>query len=352
MAGKAKKGRRPATKVARAPARKKTAPKKAAAKPAAEKAAKGASRKRPVAAQPDFSAFPAESLDTRTLGLCLACVLDIFTRHMGLSPERAHSEIRRYNPSLEEVSAETAARPYMAWPVEQCPYCSAAPKWLAAVNIARIEGGKNTDTARRALVKNIGKSAQFAVIEEKSSERDALYSWLAKTGEGLDLDSPAWLLEAARHWLGRRVPKVDWAEVFKHIRSVRRSRRIEQDFEVETPRLFLAPELFDEVLLIQYLLSRSHKAGGQTFEGRMTLLELFHRLRGGGYLSRMEITTRNASEALEQLIETLGGEGRVKFHYIIDRRDLLERLAQLKVARLPRPKPSTRPAATKRVRSK
>jgi hypothetical protein len=50
----------------------------------------------------------------------------------------------------------------------------------------------------------------------------------------------------------------------------------------------------------------------------------------------MGITARDPSEALERLVEIYGGEGRVKFYYIVDRRDLLARLASLKGARLPR----------------
>jgi len=176
------------------------------------------------------------------------------------------------------------------------------------------------------------------VIEEKSTERDALYQWLAKTSASLDLESRGWLLEAARRWMGRCSPKEDWTAIFKQIRFLRRSRRLEEGFEVEAHCLYLAPVLFDEVLLIQYLLSRSHKAGGQTFEGRLTLLDLFQRLRGGGYLRRMGIAAGNPSEALEQLLETLGGEGRMKFHYVADRREFLARLAELKSARVPRPK--------------
>jgi hypothetical protein len=226
----------------------------------------------------------------------------------------------------------------MAWPVEQCPYCGAPPKWQAPLRITKIEGGKATDAARRALVKKLGKSANFAVLEEKSTEREALYSWLSATGAGLHLDSPGWLLDAARHWLGRRLPKEDWAAAFRQIRFVRRSRRIEDGFEIDGLRLFLAPPLFDEILLIQYLLSRSHKAGGLTFEGRLTLGDLFRRLRGGGYLRHMGITTMNPGDALEQLVDILGGESRVKFYYVIDRRDFLARLAALKAARVPRPK--------------
>ena len=286
----------------------------------------------------DLRGFPPESLLENTLGLCLAFALDVLTRHMGLSVERARSEIRRYNPRLEELTTASLARPYMVWPAEKCPYCGAPPKWHAPLKIVRIEGGKSTDVPRRALFKKIDESVNFTIIEEKSTEREALYSWLSKTGGSLDLDSPEWLMEAARHWLGRRLPKENWLEIMDQVRVVRRSRRLEDGFEKEGSCLFLAPALFDEILLIQYLLSRSHKAGGQTFEGRLTLQELFHRMRYGGYLQRMGVAANDAAEALEQLVEILGGEGRVKFHYVVDRRDFLARLADLRDARIPRPK--------------
>jgi hypothetical protein len=52
----------------------------------------------------------------------------------------------------------------------------------------------------------------------------------------------------------------------------------------------------------------------------------------------MGILTSNPADALEQLVEILGGEGRVKFYRIVDRRELSARLASLKDARIPRPK--------------
>jgi hypothetical protein len=293
---------------------------------------------KPKAAALDLTAFPPESLVESTLGLCLACALNVLTRHLGLAPERARSEIRRYNPTLEELTTTAPSRPYFAWGANECPYCRAPSKWHALLRIVKIEGGKTTDASRRALVKDIRDSPNFTIIEEKSTERDALYSWLSKTGSSLDLDSPGWLMEAARHWLGRRLPNENWTEILDRVGFVRRSRRLEDGFEKEDTRLFLAPALFDEILLIQYLLSRSHKAGGQTFEGRLTLQDLFHRLRRGGYLNRMGISTSNPADALEQLVEILGGEGRVKFYYIVDRREFLARLASLKDARIPRPK--------------
>jgi len=320
------------------PAVKKASSKAVKAKAVKAKLAKPKPKTKAAAAELDLSAFPPESLAENTLGLCLACALNVLTKHFGLTPERAHLEIRRYNPALEELTTPTPSRPYLVWPADECPYCQAPSKWHAPLKVIKIEGGKVTDSPRRALVKRIGESPSFTVIEEKSTERDALYSWLSKTGSGLDLDSPGWLIEAARHWLGRRLPHENWTEILDRVRMVRRSRRLAEGFEKEDTRLFLAPPLFDEILLIQYLLSRSHKAGGQTFEGRLTLQDLFHRLRRGGYLNQMGIAANNPADALEQLVEILGGEGRVKFHYIVDRRDFLARLASLKGARIPRPK--------------
>jgi hypothetical protein len=314
---------------------------KAIAKRTQKKAAKAQPAEpkiKPKTADLDLSTFPPESLVESTLGLCLACGLNLLTRQLGLTPERARLEIRRYHPTLEELTTSSPSRPYIVWSANECPYCHAPSKWHAPLRIVKIEGGKTTDAPRRALVKSIGDSPNFTIIEEKSTERDALYSWLSKTGSSLDLDSPAWLIEAARHWLWRRLPNENWAEIMDHVSLVRRSRRLEDGFEKEGTRLFLAPALFDEILLIQYLLSRSHKAGGQTFEGRLTLQDLFHRLRRGGYLNRIGILTSNPADALEQIVEILGGEGRVKFYYIVDRRDLTARLASLKDARIPRPK--------------
>src|SRR5262249_1730887 len=147
----------------------KKGPPKKAAKVTAKKLAKTATakpKKAPKAKTLDLRAFPTESLVTQTLGLCLACALDVLTRHMGLSPERAQSEIRRHNPALEELSTTAPARPYFEWPAETCPYCAAPPKWHAPLGIVRIEGGKTTDSLRRSLLKEIDRSSNFTVIEE------------------------------------------------------------------------------------------------------------------------------------------------------------------------------------------
>ncbi|MCA1850476.1 MAG: hypothetical protein LC672_05380, partial [Acidobacteria bacterium] len=92
-------------------------------------------------------------------------------------------------------------------------------------------------------------------------------------------------------------------------------------------RLFLSPALYNDVLFVQYLVSRSHKHGGRTFEGRLTLTELVRRLRYGGYLDAQGITERDQFDVLEKLVEHMtGGEGAVKLYYVLDRRDFLEKV--------------------------
>jgi hypothetical protein len=135
------------------------------------------------------------------------------------------------------------------------------------------------------------------------------------------------MLAAARSYLERREPKTAWAEIFDGARQVRRSHRLEEGWERDGSRLFLAPALYNDVLLVQYLVSRSHRHGGRTFEGRLTLPELVRRMRYAGHLDARGITDRDQFDVLEQLVEGLaGGDAPFKLHYIIDRRDLLDKV--------------------------
>jgi hypothetical protein len=141
----------------------------------------------------------------------------------------------------------------------------------------------------------------------------------------LDLSEASWLLDAARAFLERREPKTDWAVVFEAARVVRRSSRLDDGWESAGARLFLAPSLYNEVLLVQYLLSRSHEHGGRTFEGRLTLMELIRRLRYGGYLQAHGIKEEDQFEILEKMVDELSGKGAVRLYYLVDRRDFLEK---------------------------
>ncbi|HEX8851977.1 MAG TPA: hypothetical protein VF754_00740, partial [Pyrinomonadaceae bacterium] len=321
---------------------KKTAQKrasKASAKPSS-KTVKSAAVKsvavKSVAAQApslDLSGLPAGSLTRYASVLCLACVFDLFTKQLGLAPRTAAAEVRRYAATVEELTAKEPARPFFKPTAERharCPYCDAAKSWHARLDTYRVEGGKATDAARRALLKSLSfKDEQFQVHETKSTARAVFFEWLDALGRTLDFeDERAWMLEAARAYLERREPKTVWREIFDGVRQVRRSQRLEEGFERDGARLFLAPTLYNDVLLVQYLVSRSHAHGGRTFEGRLTLLDLVRRMRHSGHLEAHGMSSeRDQFVVLEQLVEQLtGGEASVKLHYVVDRRDLLDKV--------------------------
>src|SRR5690349_11848628 len=182
----------------------------------------------------DFSAFPPGTLTEYTTLVCLACIFDIFTKQFGLAPRSAYSEIKRYSPSVKELTSRQAVRPFFDSEEKhpRCPYCDAAKRWHARVDTHEIEGGKTTDAARRALVKALArKRDQFSVLEVKSDRRSAFFEWLDTQRIKLDLDEDDWLLEVTRSLLERREPKTKWSEVFDGLRSVRPSSRLAEGWE-------------------------------------------------------------------------------------------------------------------------
>jgi hypothetical protein len=290
----------------------------------------------------DFSDFPPGSVTEFSTLVCLACTFDIFTTQLRLAPRTAYSEIKRYSPTITELTAPKTVRPFFDSEEKHahCPYCNAARRWHALLDTFRIEGGKVTDAARRALIKSLpGKDNQFQIVETKSDRRAVFFDWLDTLRLRMDFENEGWLLELTRAFLERREPKTDWVPVFEGVRAVRRSNRLKEqgsparelpgradNWEREGGRLFLAPSLYNDVLLVQYLVSRSHQHGGLTFAGRLTLLELTRRFRRGDYLSAHGIAERDQFEILEKLVEDIAGSGSVKLYYIVDRRDFLEKV--------------------------
>jgi hypothetical protein len=278
----------------------------------------------------DLSDFPPGSVTEYSTIVCLSCTFDIFTRQIGLAPRTAYSEIKKYSPTVAELTSATASPPFFDSEEKKprCPYCNSAARWHARFNTVRIEGDKATDVARRKLTKSLPqKDGQFQVIETKSDRRTSFFEWLDTLGHNLDLDDARWLLESTRAYLARRELKTDWPTVFEGVRAVRRSHRLPDGWEKDGSRLFLAPLYYSEVLIVQYLVSRSHVHGGQTLEGRLTLQDLIRRLRYGGYLEAQGITGGDQFEILEQVIEKVsGGAGKVKLYHLVDRRDFLEKV--------------------------
>jgi len=326
----ATRSRKAAPKAIRKAVAKKTADKKPASKPKAPKP----KARVPAVFRVDLSGFPPESVISSERSLCVACVWQIFTRAMGLAPKTALSEMKRYTPTLAELTSEAAVRPFfVAREKQPCPYCGSPAKWHARIETHRIESGKATDVLRRSLVKSLPKSDdRFVLLEQKATQQHAFFEWLEKISVNLDLDDPAWLRDVSLHYLSRKDPKVNWPAEFAGVHSIRRSRRLEiaPSWEVENGRLFLAPMLFDELLLVQYLVSRSQLAGGLTLERRYTLPELWRRLRHSGYLRSIGVEAGNPSDALEQMLAHLsGGEASARYYYIVDRRELLQRVKAL-----------------------
>src|SRR2546423_542883 len=256
----------------------------------------------------DLSEFPAGTVTEFTTLVCLACIFDIFTKQLGLAPRTAFSEIKRHTPAIEELTTRGANRPYFDSDEKHphCPYCGSAKRWLARFDTYCIEGGKTTDAPRRALLKKMPQSGdQFLVLEKKSDSRAVFFEWLDTLRLNLDLNDERWLLEATRNYLERRDPKTNWEEVFSEIRAVRRSTPLPEGWERDGTRLFLAPKIYGEALLIQYLVSRSQAHGGLTLEGRLTLMDLIRRLRYSGYLDQLGITEHDPGEVFEKLIDHL-----------------------------------------------
>jgi hypothetical protein len=277
----------------------------------------------------DFSDFPPGTVTEYTTLVCLACIFDIFTKQFGLAPRAAYSEIKRYAPSIKELTSRTAVRPFFDSNEKhpRCPYCDAAKRWHARLDTQAIEGGKTTDAPRRALFKPLQKKGdRFQLLELKSNRREAFFDWLDTLRISLDFSKPDWLIESTRAFLERREPKTDWETVFTDLRAVRPSSRISEGWEVDANRLFLAPDLYNEVLLVQYLVSRSHEHGGRTLEGRLTLQELIRRIRRGGYLNSHGISTSDQFEILDQLVDEVAGSGNLKLYYVVDRREFLEKV--------------------------
>lgn len=283
----------------------------------------------------EFNEFPPGTVTDYTTLVCLACIFDIFTKQIGLAPRSAYAEIKRYMPTVEELTSRQAVRPFFDSEEKhpRCPYCDAAKRWHARLDTHCIEGGKTTDAPRRKLVKSIEKKGdQFAITEVKSDRRRAFFDWLDTLRISLDLSEPEWLLAATKSFLERKEPKQDWDSVFEGLRSIRPSARLEDGWEHEGTRLFLSPALYNETLLVQYLVSRSHEHGGRTLAGRLTLQELIRRMRRGGYLEAHKITDTDQFEIFEKLIDEVAGSGKVKLYFIVDRREFLDKVKSVYAA--------------------
>src|ERR1700722_3268042 len=102
-----------AVKPAKKAVEKKEVPKKVATKKKAAVGKPAAKKARvPAVFRIELSGFPPESVISSERSLCVACVWQIFTRAMSLAPKTALAEIKRYTPTLEELTSEEVLRPF------------------------------------------------------------------------------------------------------------------------------------------------------------------------------------------------------------------------------------------------
>jgi len=133
----------------KAPAKKTTAKKTPAARKPPVAAAPKPKKKTAAAAIDIAEMFPHELLREESRWICLACILDVFTRHLGLTAAAAMKSIRAHKPGVDELTAHTPERPYFERPAADgaCPHCHSPAKWHAKLRVFRVEGGKATDAA-------------------------------------------------------------------------------------------------------------------------------------------------------------------------------------------------------------
>jgi len=81
------------------------------------------------------------------------------------------------------------------------------------------------------------------------------------------------------------------------------------------PVCFLSPALFDELLLVQYLVSRSHKAGGLNSRDVTRWESSLEGSAGRATSNAVNVHSSNPPDALEQLLHHLaGGEASLGFY--------------------------------------
>ncbi|MEP7273377.1 MAG: hypothetical protein ABI882_17895 [Acidobacteriota bacterium] len=274
--------------------------------------------------------IPAALVCERTLSICLKCGFDLMTRQMGLALRTAYSEMKKFVPSLAAFRT-TPQRPLFASGDDEakCPYCGGAKRWIASLVALEIDGHKDTrKQVNRVITLAKRKPAEYTILKDTRSSIQVFSDWLERTSVGLNFNGQMWLRDAALSYLQRHAPAADWTGS-ENIGRILLSRRLTEGWEKDSTKLFLSPSLYGDILVVQYLVGRTHLHGGLTFEGRLTPFELFHRLRRFGYLDNRGIDVEEPTLFLENAIAKLAEDGEIKPQVIIDRTAYLQRLKTL-----------------------
>ncbi|HEY3139010.1 MAG TPA: hypothetical protein VGL29_23525 [Blastocatellia bacterium] len=280
-----------------------------------------------------FESIPGSAVSKTTLKVCLKCAFDVFTKQLKLTPRTAYSELKKHIPEETDLTGTATSRPHFfdERGLDHCPYCNGAKRWFASFHAVRIDASASFEKERKKLWAALKKLPDRFVLWAPERTKMQIFSeWLERLNRSLSFENDNWLLDAAVSYIKRAAPSNDWNNILADgVRRVQLSRQVEDNWRYENGWLYVSPALYGDVLMVQHLLSRSHRHGGRTFEGRLTFQELMRRLRRIGYLEAKRIDADEPYEAFEQAIAALVDSGPDAVYYAVDRKDYLEKLKSI-----------------------
>lgn len=280
-----------------------------------------------------FDSIPSSALSRTTLKICLKCAFDVFTKQLKLAPRTAYSELKKHTPEEADITGAATSRPHFLadTPLSHCPYCGGTKRWFAQFHAIRIDASPEFEKERKKLWAALKKQPErFALWSPERTRMQIFSEWLERLNRSLNFEEAGWLLDAAVSYIKRSAPSNDWDSILASgVRRVQLSRQVDDDWRYEEGWLYVSPKLYGDVILVQHLLSRSHKHGGQTFEGRLTFQELIRRLSRIGYFEARQIEADEPYELFEQAVTKLVDSGPGAVYYAVDRKDYLAKLKSI-----------------------
>ena len=277
-----------------------------------------------------FESIPNSAVSKTNLRICLKCAFDVFTKQLKLTPRTAYSELKKHVPEEPDITGAATSRPHFFDEpgLDHCPYCNGAKRWFADFQAIRIDAHSSFEKERKKLWTALKKDPErFTLWSPKRTQMQIFSEWLDRLNRTLSFESDAWLLEAAISQIKRSAPSNDWDRVLSSgVRRVQLSRQVEGSWSFENGWIYVSPELYGDVIMVQHLISRSHQHGGRTFEGRLTFQELIRRLRRIGYFEAKGISSDDPFEEFENAIGKLVDSGPSAVYYAVDRKGYLDKL--------------------------
>jgi len=278
----------------------------------------------------NFESIPRSLVFEVTLTLCLKCAFDFFTKQLKLAPRTAFSELKKHVPEESDFTGTGTSRPHFfeGPDIDHCPYCNAPKRWFARFRALRIDSHPSIEKERKKLWTALKKDPERFVIWTHPKNNTEIFSeWLDRLKRRSNLDTDEWLIPVAVEAVHRKHPSAELdSAVRAGVRRVQISRQLDADWNYSDGWLYVAPEAYGDILLIQYLLSRSHLHGGRTLEGRLTLQELMSKLKRIGYLDARGIEFSDLYQTLEESVEKLVASGPTAVYYAVDRSDYMKQL--------------------------